>query len=66
MFAIFMLLQGHTQENLHIAEILRENRQDLLFSLHQLTKHFYSQENSCQLYRYFRPIDAACYPVGYG
>jgi len=54
---MFMLLQGHTQENLYIAEILRENHHNLLSSLHQLMEHFCSQENSCHFivisgYRY--------------
>jgi hypothetical protein len=66
MLTIFMLLQGHTQENLYISEILRKNRQNLLSSLHQLTEHFCLQENFCYLYRRFLPIDAACYPANLG
>jgi len=46
MLTIFMLLQGHTQENLYIAEILRK-KHNLLSSFHQLAEHFCSQENSC-------------------
>jgi hypothetical protein len=63
---MFMLLQGHTQENLYIAEILRKNHQNLLSSLHQLMEQLCSQENSCQLYRHLKAIDAACYPAGCG
>jgi len=64
MLTIFMLLQGHTQENLFIAGILRKNYQNLLSSLLQLTEQRLFARKFLLFYRHFKAIDAACYPAG--